>query len=127
MGAAVSLCGEICDCGALIRLQTLSVDPANVVQSLVHTLLDVFDATRDLYNTLRDKEKRDFEKSLRSRGYTDSRRIDYADDETASDEGIVLDKAAVTKQFDIGLNDIGPQFAIGDGTITLCAVFLGSG
>ncbi|KAF2273641.1 uncharacterized protein EI97DRAFT_383206, partial [Westerdykella ornata] len=88
-------------------------DPAHVVQALVHTLLDVFDATRDLYNTLKNKEKRDLENSLRSRGYPDSRKIEYVD-ETASDEGIVLDKAAVRKQFEIGLSDVGDLFAIGD-------------
>lgn len=96
------------------RVSQSPADPAHVVQSLVHTLLDVFDATRDLYNTLRNKEKRDIETSIRSRGYPDSRRIEYVD-ETASDEGIVLDKAAVRKQFEIGLSDVGTQFAIGDG------------
>lgn len=81
-----------------------------MVQALLHTLLDVFDATRDLYNTLRNKERRDREK-----GYVDARRSSYSDDEIASDEGIVLDKAAVTRQFDIGLEDIGALFAVGDG------------
>jgi hypothetical protein len=76
----------------------------------------VFDATRDLYNTLRNKEKRDYESSLRSKGYPDSRRIEYIDeDDFGSDEGIVIDKAAVKRQFDDGLQDIGSQFAIGDG------------
>lgn len=95
-----------------------NVDPANVVQSLVYTLLDVFDATRDLYNTLRKKERRDYERSLRSRGYPESRKLEYVDDdEYASDEGIVMDKAAVTRQFDIGFQDIGTPFAVGDGML----------
>lgn len=85
------------------------------MQALVHTLLDVFDATRDLYNTLKNKEKRDYENSLRAKGYPDSRRIEYIED-GPSDEGIVMDKAAVTRQFDIGFQDIGTQFAVGDGT-----------
>lgn len=91
------------------------VDPANVVQALVYTLLDVLDATRDLFNTLRNKERRDYEQSLRARGYPESRRIDIVDDEKiANDESIVFDKAAVTREFEIGYQDIGSQFAIGD-------------
>jgi hypothetical protein len=93
--------------------QNLPVDPANVVQALVHTLLDVFDATRDLYNTLKSKERRD-----RARGYIDSRSSSHSDDDLPSDEGIVLDKAAVTRQFDIALADIGAPFAVGDGMLT---------
>ncbi|KAF2741323.1 hypothetical protein EJ04DRAFT_480599 [Polyplosphaeria fusca] len=90
-------------------------DPANVIQALVYTLLDVFDATRDLYNTLRNKERRDYEQSLRSRGYPESRRIDIVDDDKiANDESIVFDKAAVTREFEIGYQDVGNYFAVGD-------------
>jgi hypothetical protein len=97
-------------------LQNPVADPANVVQALVYTLLDVFDAARDLHQTLRHKEERDLELRLRSKGYPQSRRIEYVeDDELSTDEGIVLDKAAVTRQFENGFQDIGGQFAIGDG------------
>jgi len=95
----------------------VAVDPANVVQALVYTLLDVFDATRDLYITLRAKEKRDYEYDLRSRGYR--RKIDHVEDELQGDGEIVLDKAAVKRQFEIGYSDVGAQFAIGDGTTHL--------
>lgn len=90
------------------------------MQALVYTILDVFDATRDLYQTLRKKEKRDHEQDLRARGYPSSRKIEYVDDyETGGDESIVVDKAAVTRQFEIGFQDVGSQFAVGDGTIPL--------
>jgi hypothetical protein len=87
-----------------------------VVQTLVSTLLDVFDASRDLYQTLRTKEKRDYEHSLRSRGYPSGRKFDYVEDEdTGGDKSLVMDKAAVTRQFEIGLQDVGTTFAVGDG------------
>lgn len=89
-----------------------------MAQALVYTLLDVFDASRDLYQTLRAKEKRDYEQSLRSRGYPSGRKFDYVDDEDANgDESLVMDKAAVTRQFEIGFQDIGAQFAVGDGML----------
>ena len=84
-----------------------------MVQSLVHTLLDVFDATRDLYQTLKSKQRRDYEQNLRSRGYR--RNLEFLDDGPDGEAEIVMDKAAVMKQLDIGLQDIGPQFAVGDG------------
>lgn len=84
------------------------------MQSLTHTLLDVFDAARDLYQTLKSKQKRDYEANLRSRGYR--RSIDYLDDGPDGEEEIVMDKAAVLRQFDNGFDDIGVQFAVGDGT-----------
>jgi hypothetical protein len=87
------------------------------VQSLVYTLLNVFDATRDLYDTLRSKERRDYERSLRSRGYPESRRLEYVDNDYTNDEGIVMDKAAVMRQFDIGFQDVGAPFAVGDGML----------
>ncbi|KAI4637834.1 hypothetical protein J4E83_000652 [Alternaria metachromatica] len=90
-------------------------DPANVVQSLVNTLLDVFDATRDLYGTLTAKEQRDYEQNLRSKGYPASRRIEYVkDDRLGSDEAIVTDKAVVMRQMDIGCETLGAEFAMGD-------------
>jgi hypothetical protein len=95
-------------------LQKPTADPANVVESLVNTLLDVFDATRDLYQTLKSKQRRDHEHNLRSRGYR--RSIDYVDDGPDGEEEIVIDKAAVLRRLDIGLADVGAQFAIGDGT-----------
>ncbi|RYN68198.1 hypothetical protein AA0117_g11350 [Alternaria alternata] len=92
-----------------------TVDPVHVVQALVDTLLDVFDATRDLYETLTVKEQRDYEQNLRSKGYPASRRIEYVKDERlGSDEAIVTDKAVVTRQFDIGYQTIGVEFAEGD-------------
>ncbi|KAF2819897.1 hypothetical protein CC86DRAFT_121970 [Ophiobolus disseminans] len=92
-----------------------AADPNNVVQALVYTLLDVFDATRDLYQTLKVKEKRDYELSLRSKGYPSSRRIEYVEDGSlGKDEDLVMDKAAVTRQFEIGYQKIGAEFAVGD-------------
>jgi hypothetical protein len=97
------------------------------VQALVYRLLDVFDATRDLHQTLKVKEKRDYELSLRSKGYPPSRRIEYVEDESlGKDEDLVMDKAAVTRQFEIGLQKVGAQFAVGDGKIVryMCLYFL---
>jgi hypothetical protein len=86
----------------------------------VYTLLDVFDATRDLLQTLKVKEKRDYELNLRSKGYPTTRRIEYVEDETlGKDEDLVMDKAAVTRQFEIGFQKAGVQFAIGDGMSVL--------
>ncbi|CAO2657307.1 Nn.00g034330.m01.CDS01 [Neocucurbitaria sp. VM-36] len=91
------------------------VDPANIVQALVYTLLDVFDATRDLYQTLEIKEKRDYQEVLRSKGYPTSRKIEYVDDgRLGSDEALIMDKAAVTRQFEIGYQALGTEFAVGD-------------
>ena len=86
----------------------------------MYTLLDVLDATRDLFQTLRVKEQRDYELALRSKGYPTSRRIEYVEDETlGKDEDLVMDKAAVTRQFEIGFRKTGVQFAIGDGMLGL--------
>ncbi|KAL5119548.1 hypothetical protein ACEQ8H_002613 [Pleosporales sp. CAS-2024a] len=96
---------------------TRAVDGANVVQlqALVYTLLGVFDATRDLFETLKIKEKRDYELSLRAKGYPVSRRVEYVEDEVVGkDEDLVMDKAAVTRQFELGFQKIGSQFAVGD-------------
>jgi hypothetical protein len=87
-----------------------------MLQALVYTLLDVFDATRDLYQTLTKKEQRDYEQNLRSKGYPVSRRIEYVKDERlGSDETIGMDTAAVTRQFEVGYQALGIGFAIGDG------------
>ncbi|KAH7078927.1 hypothetical protein BKA63DRAFT_254500 [Paraphoma chrysanthemicola] len=92
-----------------------AVDPSIVVQALVFTLLDVFDATRDLYQTLKVKEKRDYELSLRTKGYPPSRRIQYVEDENlGKDEDLMMDRAAVTRQFELGIQRVGPDFAAGD-------------
>ena len=86
------------------------------MQALVYTLLDVFDATRDLYQTLTIKEQRDYEQNLRSKGYPVSRRIEYVNDEKlGSDEAIAMDKEAVTRQFEVGYQAVGAEFAMGDG------------
>ncbi|KAL6705894.1 hypothetical protein ACN47E_006354 [Coniothyrium glycines] len=93
----------------------LAIDVSHVVHVLVNTLLDVLDATRDLYQTLTEKERRDYELSLQSKGYPSSRHIEYVGDETlGSDETIVEDKIAVKKQFEIGSQALGNEFAVGD-------------
>lgn len=85
------------------------------MQALVYTLLDVFDATRDIFQTLQVKEKRDYESSLRSKGYPTSRRLEFVeDDQLGKEEDLLMDKAAVTRQFEIGFQKVGAQFAIGD-------------
>ncbi|EUC34709.1 hypothetical protein COCCADRAFT_35644 [Bipolaris zeicola 26-R-13] len=90
-----------------------SVDPANVVQSLVYILSGVFDATRDLYRTLSLKEQREYEQSLRSY----SRRAEYVSDERlGSEEAIMTDKATMVRQFEIGYHAMGTEFAMGDVT-----------
>jgi len=83
----------------------------------VYTLLDVFDATRDLYQTLTNKDKRELELHLRAKGYSgSSRQLDYVDDAGASGKrGILTDKLAVLKRFEDGLRDVGDGFAVGDG------------
>lgn len=83
------------------------------MQALVNTLLDVFDASRDLYQTLKSKQRRDYEHNLRSRGYR--RSVDYVDDGPDGEEEIIMDKAAVLRTFDVGLDEVGTQFAVGDG------------
>jgi hypothetical protein len=88
------------------------------VQSLVYTLLDVFDQTRDLYITLRNKQKRDYEDRLRPRRYSDSRRFTFVDDDSGSEKDIVMDKAAVIRQFEDGVSALGHDFAVGDGRHT---------
>lgn len=86
----------------------------------MNALSDAFDAAKDLYQTLKIKERRDYEQSLRSKGYPSSRRIEFVEDGLfGSDEDLALDKAAVRRQFDIGHRQCGEQFAIGDGKSTI--------
>jgi hypothetical protein len=86
------------------------------MQALVYSLLDVFDATRDLYQTLTNKEQRDYEQNLRIKGYPVSRRIEYVKDERlGSDETIGMDRSTVTRQFEIGYQALGVEYAVGDG------------
>jgi hypothetical protein len=86
------------------------------MQALVYTLLNVFDATRDLYQTLTIKEQRDYEQNLRAKGYPSSRRIEYVEDDRLGSDGVIaMDRAAVTRQFEIGYQILGTEFAVGDG------------
>lgn len=102
--------------GAMLRIQNPVADPNNVVQALVYTLLGAFDATRDLYQTLQVKEKRDYETNLRSKGYPTTRRLEYVEDGSlGTDEDLIADQAAVTRQFEIGYQQLGTQFAEGYG------------
>jgi hypothetical protein len=88
----------------------------HVVQALVYALSDAFDTATDLYQTLKIKERRDYEQSLRSKGYPSSRRIEYVDDRSfGKDEDPALDKAVVTRQFEIGYRTYGERYAVGDG------------
>ncbi|KAF1841675.1 uncharacterized protein K460DRAFT_171102 [Cucurbitaria berberidis CBS 394.84] len=92
------------------------VSTVNMLQELVYTILDVFNATRDLYQTLETKEKRDYQLVLQSKGYPTSRRIEYVEDgRLGSDEALVMDKVAVSRQFENGYQALGAQFAMGDG------------
>ena len=79
-------------------------------------MLDVFDATRDLYRTLSNKDKRDYELQLRSKGYPGSRRLEFVDDaEINGTRAILTDKLALLRRYENGLRDVGSGFAIGDG------------
>lgn len=98
----------------------------NVVEALVYTLYDSCDAARDLYQTLKIKEKRDYEQSLRSKGYPSSRRIEFVDDESfGKDANFALEKVAITQQFEVGYRKYGEQFLVGDCTFgTKCGLVL---
>lgn len=88
------------------------------MQNLVYTMLDVFDATKDLHQTLKAKEQREYEQRLRSKGYPGSRGVEFVkDSELDGEEAIMMDKAAVRRQFERGLREVGPQFATGDGKL----------
>lgn len=83
----------------------------------MYTLLEVFDATRDLYQTLMDKNKRDLEQKLRLNGYPSSRKLKFFDDaEVTGTRAILTDKLALLRRYEDGLRDAGPTFAVGDGT-----------
>lgn len=82
----------------------------------MYKLLDVFDATRDLYQTLSNKDKRDYELQLRSKGYPTSRKLDFVDDTGINgNRAILTDKLALLRRYEDGLRDVGSEFAIGDG------------
>ncbi|KAJ8105272.1 hypothetical protein OPT61_g10281 [Boeremia exigua] len=94
---------------------TRSDEPTDVLQGIVYTLLDVFDATRDLYQTLSNKDKRDHELQLRSRGYPSSRKLEFVDDaEVIGNRAILTDKLALLRRYEDGLRDFGSKFAVGD-------------
>jgi hypothetical protein len=97
-------------------VQTHSHDSTDVLQDIVYTLLEVFDATRDLYQTLTNKDKRDLEQKLRSNGYPSSRKLEIIDDaEVNGTRAILTDKLALLRLYEDGLRDAGPTFAVGDG------------
>lgn len=82
----------------------------------MYTLLEVFDATRDLYETLTKKDKRDHEQHLRSKGYPNSRKLEFIDDSGANgNRAILTDKLALLRRYEDGLRDVGSEFAVGDG------------
>lgn len=82
----------------------------------MYTLLDVFDATQDLYKTLTNKDKRDHEQQLRLKGYPGSRGPEFIDDKAASGtRGILTDKLALLRRYEDGLREVGSDFAVGDG------------
>ncbi|KAH6620065.1 hypothetical protein C7974DRAFT_415300 [Boeremia exigua] len=90
-------------------------DSKDVLQGVVYTLLDVFDATRDLYQTLTNKDKRDHELKLRSKGYPVSRKLEFIDDaEINGNRAILTDKLALLRKYEDGLRDFGSDFAVGD-------------
>ncbi|KAJ4984138.1 hypothetical protein SVAN01_10370 [Stagonosporopsis vannaccii] len=97
--------------GASVRID----DPTDVLQGIVYKLLDVFDATRDLYQTLSNKDKRDYELQLRSKGYPSSRKLEFVDGtEVNGNRAILTDKLALLRRYEDGLRDVGSEFAIGD-------------
>lgn len=98
------------------------------MQALVYTLLDVFDASRDLHQTLRAKEKRDHEQNLRAKGYPSRGKLDYLDElDSSGNDSLMQDKAAVTRQFEIGFQEVGAQFAVGDGEFVRTCLRDGAG
>lgn len=100
--------------------QTLQPDTPDLQQAILYTLLDVFDAARDLYQTLTIKDKRD---CARAKGYVSSRKIDIVDDVAENGtRGILTDKLAVLKRYEDGLRGVGEEFAIGDGGLPLLSL-----
>lgn len=97
-------------------MQTHSSESTDILQGLVYTLLEVFDATKDLYQTLTNKDKRDFELQLRSKGYPVTRKLEFIEDnEVNGTRAILTDKLALLRRYEDGLRDVGSEFAIGDG------------
>ncbi|EOA81684.1 uncharacterized protein SETTUDRAFT_98284, partial [Exserohilum turcica Et28A] len=92
-----------------------AADPANIVESLVYILADVFDATKDLYRSLTIKEQKEYEQNLRAKGYPPSRRVEYVREESlGSEDAIMTDKSTVIRQFEKGYHAMGSEFARGD-------------
>ncbi|KAF2632605.1 hypothetical protein BU25DRAFT_405926 [Macroventuria anomochaeta] len=90
-------------------------ESTDVLQGLVYTLLDVFDATRDLYQTLTNKDKRDYELQLRLKGHPSSRKLESIDDTKVSgNRAILTAKLALLRRYEDGLRDVGSEFAVGD-------------
>lgn len=95
--------------------RTHSHEPTDLLQGIVYTLLEVFDATRDLYQTLTNKDKRDHEQKLRSNGYPSSRKLEFIDAaEVNGNRAILTDKLALLRRYEDGLRDVGATFAVGD-------------
>lgn len=89
-----------------------------MLQGIVYALLEVFDATRDLYETLTTKDKRDYELQLRSKGIPASRKLEIIEDNAANgNRAILTDKLALLRRYEDGLRDVGSDFAVGDGKL----------
>lgn len=102
--------------------QTLQPSTPDLQQAILYTLLDVFDAARDLYQTLAIKERRD---NARAKGYVSSRNVELVDDaEDNGTRGILTDKLAVLKRYEDGLRVVGEEVAIGDGELILFTAIL---
>jgi hypothetical protein len=92
--------------------------PENVTETLLKSLLETFTATRDLHKTLRVKEKRDHEAIKMLKGYPDSRHnycVERDDMDTAGEDAIRRDEAAVKREFQRGYDNLGLRYADGDG------------
>lgn len=90
-------------------------ESTDILQGIVYKLLDVFDATRDLHQTLSDKDQRDYELQLRSKGYPSARKLEFVDDSKVNgNRAILTDKLALLRRYEDGLRDLGSEFAIGD-------------
>ena len=97
-------------------MQTQNGESPDVLQGIVYALLEVFDATKDLYETLMNKDKRDHEQQLRAKGYP--RKLEFIDDNGANGaRAILTDKLALLRRYEDGLRGVGPEFAAGDGKI----------
>jgi hypothetical protein len=74
-----------------------TIDPAGAMQNLVYTMLDVFDATKDLHQTLTIKDQREYELRLRSKGYSSTKGLEFVrDGELTGEEAIMMDLRRVS-------------------------------